>query len=94
MSSRLCRAVGEGALAHSLTTFNTTYKDTGLFGVYTVCEPTKVARLQATGELLLMMICAAVTQSPLRLHVPCLRYLCVQLWTSSSVSFTTRRMRR
>ena len=50
MASPLCRKVGEGQLAHSLSTFNTTYKDTGLFGVYTVCEPTKVWELYANGE--------------------------------------------
>lgn len=42
MASPLCRKAAEGQLAHSLTTFNTTYKDTGLFGVYSVAEPTKV----------------------------------------------------
>ena len=34
--------MAESHLAHSVTTFNTTYMDTGLFGVYTVSEPTKV----------------------------------------------------
>lgn len=41
MASPLCRKVGEGQLAHAISTFNTTYKDTGLFGVYSVGEPTK-----------------------------------------------------
>jgi processing peptidase subunit beta len=44
-ASPLCRKVGESSLAHSLSTFNTTYKDTGLFGVYTVAEPTKLWEL-------------------------------------------------
>lgn len=48
MASPLCRKVGEGQLAHSLSTFNTTYKDTGLFGVYAVGEPTKMWELCAT----------------------------------------------
>lgn len=26
-------------ICHNYQTFNTTYTDTGLFGVYTVCEP-------------------------------------------------------
>jgi processing peptidase subunit beta len=47
---QLCKTVGERNLAHSLTTFNTTYKDTGLFGVTTVSEPTTV---RATLRLLL-----------------------------------------
>jgi mitochondrial-processing peptidase subunit beta len=48
MASPLCRKVGEGQLAHSLSTFNTTYKDTGLFGVYTVSEPHKLWELLST----------------------------------------------
>jgi processing peptidase subunit beta len=48
MASPLCRKLGEQGLAHSLSTFNTTYKDTGLFGVYTVSEPTKLWELMAT----------------------------------------------
>ena len=39
MSSKLCQAVAERDLAHSVMTFNTSYKDTGLFGVYAVAEP-------------------------------------------------------
>ena len=50
-SSALCRKIGEGSYAHSLSTFNTTYKDTGLFGVYTVSEPTKVWELYSEGGL-------------------------------------------
>lgn len=45
IASPLCRKVAEGNLAHSVSSFNTTYKDTGLFGVYTVAEPTKVWEL-------------------------------------------------
>lgn len=48
MASPLCRKVGEQGLAHSLSTFNTTYKDSGLFGVYAVAEPTKLWELMAT----------------------------------------------
>lgn len=42
MSSRLCQNVGQKDLAHSLTAFNTCYKDTGLFGVYAIAEPHKL----------------------------------------------------
>jgi processing peptidase subunit beta len=45
MTSPLCRKAGELNIAHSLTTFNTTYKDTGLFGVYAVAEPTTIWEL-------------------------------------------------
>jgi mitochondrial-processing peptidase subunit beta len=36
-ASRLCQDVAEHELAHSVSSFNTCYKDTGLFGVYMVC---------------------------------------------------------
>lgn len=42
MASKLVSSVSEQETAHSLMTFNTCYKDTGLFGVYGVCEPTTV----------------------------------------------------
>lgn len=46
MASPLCRKVAEGEFAHSISAFNTTYKDNGLFGVYAVAEPTKLWELQ------------------------------------------------
>lgn len=45
MSSILCRAIAEKQLAHSVMTFNTCYKDTGLFGIYAVAEPTTLQDL-------------------------------------------------
>jgi mitochondrial-processing peptidase subunit beta len=47
MASPLCRKVAEGELAHSMSTFNTTYKDTGLFGVYAVADPVKLYELSS-----------------------------------------------
>lgn len=41
-SSRLAQNVAEKGLAHSYTTFNTCYKDTGLFGIYLVCPDNKL----------------------------------------------------
>ena len=41
MASPMCRSLAEGGHAHSAMTFNTTYKDTGLFGVYFVTPPTE-----------------------------------------------------
>jgi len=41
-ASNLCLDVAENELAYSLNTFNTCYKDTGLFGVYTVVPDNKV----------------------------------------------------
>jgi processing peptidase subunit beta len=43
MASRLARDVADGDLAHSFMTFNTCYKDTGLFGIYYVTSEDKVA---------------------------------------------------
>lgn len=62
MSSPLCRKVAEAGLAHSLTTFNTTYSDTGLFGVYAVAEPTKVWELQATVMYEMVRLCHEATE--------------------------------
>lgn len=41
-ASNLCQDVAENELCYSLNTFNTHYKDTGLFGVYAVCPDSKV----------------------------------------------------
>lgn len=41
-ASRLCQEVAEHELAHSVSAFNTCYKDTGLFGVYMVAPDKKV----------------------------------------------------
>jgi processing peptidase subunit beta len=41
-ASRLCQEIAENELAHSVSTFNTCYKDTGLFGIYMVCPDFKV----------------------------------------------------
>ena len=46
-SSRLCQDVADGEFANSISTFNTCYKDTGLFGMYAVTEREKVADLMA-----------------------------------------------
>ena len=50
LASPLCRKVAESSLAHSVSTFNTTYRDTGLFGVYSVAEPTKQWELHAASK--------------------------------------------
>jgi len=42
VSSKLCQTVAEHELAHSITTFNTCYKDTGLFGVFAVAPSNKL----------------------------------------------------
>ena len=41
-ASKLAQEVCEHELAHSFMTFNTCYKDTGLFGIYLVCPDNKL----------------------------------------------------
>jgi processing peptidase subunit beta len=40
-ASRLASAAAQDHLAHSFQSFNTCYKDTGLWGIYFVCDPMK-----------------------------------------------------
>ena len=42
LTSQLCYDVAANELANSISTFNTCYKDTGLFGLYAVAEREKV----------------------------------------------------
>ena len=42
VASKMCQEVAEHELAHSITTFNTCYKDTGLFGLYAVAPDNKL----------------------------------------------------
>jgi len=42
ISSHFASTVAEHDIAHSFMTFNTCYKDTGLFGVYLVAPPNKL----------------------------------------------------
>lgn len=42
VASKLCQDLAQHELAHSVSTFNTCYKDTGLFGVYMVAPDNKL----------------------------------------------------
>jgi len=42
VASKMCQEVAEHELAHSVSTFNTCYKDTGLFGIYAVAPDNKL----------------------------------------------------
>jgi mitochondrial-processing peptidase subunit beta len=66
MASRLARQVSEQDLAHSFTTFNTCYKDSGLFGVYFVAEDNKLD--DATWNVMheLVRLCHDVSDEELR----------------------------
>jgi len=65
-ASRLARQVSEQDLAHSFTTFNTCYKDSGLFGVYFVAPDNKLD--DATWNVLheMVRLCHDVTEEELR----------------------------
>lgn len=41
-ASRLCSEIAQHECAHSISTFNTCYKDTGLFGIYAVAPDNKL----------------------------------------------------
>lgn len=45
VTSQLCYDVANNELANSISTFNTCYKDTGLFGLYAIAEKEKVGDL-------------------------------------------------
>mmetsp|Transcript_39742 Transcript_39742/g.81123 ORF Transcript_39742/g.81123 Transcript_39742/m.81123 type:complete len:478 (-) Transcript_39742:314-1747(-) len=42
VASKMCQEIAEHELAHSVSTFNTCYKDTGLFGIYAVAPDNKL----------------------------------------------------
>jgi processing peptidase subunit beta len=44
-SSKLCQDVAMQECAHSISAFTSLYKDTGIFGVYAIGEPTKLEEL-------------------------------------------------
>ena len=60
-ASKLTQTVAESELAHSVASFNTCYKDTGLFGVYSVCEPHKVQDLMWYTLEAMVRMCHDVT---------------------------------
>jgi len=62
MASQLCTAVAERNLAHSIMSFNTCYKDTGLFGVYAVAEPTSLQDLMFYTLESMVGLCHNVTE--------------------------------
>lgn len=42
LSSKLAQVACHGNLCHSFQSFNTCYTDTGLWGLYMVCEPSTI----------------------------------------------------
>jgi len=66
VNSELAQAAANGQLCHSFSTFNTCYKDTGLFGVYFVAEPNKVQDMAFQTMENLVRLCHNVTAEEVR----------------------------
>nr|CAH7741199.1 unnamed protein product [Callosobruchus chinensis] len=59
----LARASGEGDLCHSYQSFNTCYKDTGLWGIYFVSDPLKIDDMIFNIQGEFMRLCTSVTEA-------------------------------
>ncbi|XP_046400190.1 mitochondrial-processing peptidase subunit beta [Ischnura elegans] len=62
-ASRLASAAAQDHLAHSFQSFNTCYKDTGLWGIYFVCDPLKCEDMLFNVQSEWMRLCTTVTES-------------------------------
>ncbi|XP_072382610.1 mitochondrial-processing peptidase subunit beta [Diabrotica undecimpunctata] len=62
-ATNLARASGEGDLCHSYQSFNTCYKDTGLWGVYFVSDPLKIDDMVFNIQQEFMRLCTSVTEA-------------------------------
>uniref|UniRef100_U5ETG1 Mitochondrial-processing peptidase subunit beta n=1 Tax=Corethrella appendiculata TaxID=1370023 RepID=U5ETG1_9DIPT len=62
-ASHLARASAESGLCHSFQSFNTCYKDTGLWGIYYVCDPMKCEDMLFNIQSEWMRLCTIVTDS-------------------------------
>ncbi|EHH17575.1 hypothetical protein EGK_14008 [Macaca mulatta] len=63
LSSKLAQLTCHGNLCHSFQSFNTSYTDTGLWGLYMVCEPATVADMLHVVQKEWMRLCTSVTES-------------------------------
>ncbi|XP_028933791.2 mitochondrial-processing peptidase subunit beta isoform X2 [Ornithorhynchus anatinus] len=63
LSSRLAQITCHGNLCHSFQSFNTCYTDTGLWGLYMVCEPTTVADMLDCIQKEWIRLCTNVTEN-------------------------------
>lgn len=61
IGARLARQISESDLAHSYMTFNTCYKDTGLFGLYIVAPDNKLDDVMYVALDNLVRLCHNVT---------------------------------
>jgi processing peptidase subunit beta len=62
-ASQLARASAESGLCHSFQSFNTCYKDTGLWGIYYVCDPMKCEDMLFNVQSEWMRLCTMATES-------------------------------
>jgi len=62
LASRLAANSAQGNLCHSFQSFNTCYTDTGLWGMYYVCEPLQIDDMLFNVQQEWMRLCASVTE--------------------------------
>ncbi|XP_075147983.1 ubiquinol-cytochrome c reductase core protein 1 [Haematobia irritans] len=62
-ASNLARASAEDNLCHSFQSFNTCYKDTGLWGIYFVCDPLECENMLFNVQAEWMRLCTMVTEA-------------------------------
>ncbi|XP_037551737.1 mitochondrial-processing peptidase subunit beta [Nematolebias whitei] len=63
LSSKLAQMACQGNLCHSFQSFNTCYTDTGLWGLYMVCEPGTISDMMHFTLKEWMSLCTSVTDS-------------------------------
>ncbi|KAM4748131.1 mitochondrial-processing peptidase subunit beta [Rhinophrynus dorsalis] len=63
LSSKLAQITCHGNLCHSFQSFNTCYTDTGLWGLYMVCEPNTVEDMMHFVQREWIRLCTSVTEN-------------------------------
>ncbi|XP_056266798.1 mitochondrial-processing peptidase subunit beta isoform X6 [Pseudoliparis swirei] len=63
LSSKLAQTACQGNLCHSFQSFNTCYTDTGLWGLYMVCEPGTIDAMMHSTQMEWMSLCTSVTEA-------------------------------
>uniref|UniRef100_A0A8C2T1T4 Mitochondrial-processing peptidase subunit beta n=2 Tax=Coturnix japonica TaxID=93934 RepID=A0A8C2T1T4_COTJA len=63
LSSKLAQIACHGNLCHSFQSFNTCYTDTGLWGLYMVCEPSTVQDMVHFVQREWIRLCTSITEN-------------------------------
>ncbi|KAK2514552.1 Pmpcb [Columba guinea] len=63
LSSKLAQVACHGNLCHSFQSFNTCYTDTGLWGLYMVCEPSTIQDMVHFVQREWIRLCTSVTEN-------------------------------